>query len=166
MNTVDGFQGKEKDVIIISTVRSNDDGTIGFLSDPRRMNVAITRAKYGLYIVGNASTLQYNEHWGQLLDYASDLGTLWDVKDVDAAVDLERLCPQQISLKNVNKSSQPSFLQSAMEDKRQDDVSQFPSLTANSNSSRACRTDKATAIAVAPLKRKREDSEEGEIIDL
>lgn len=57
VNTVDGFQGQERDVIIISLVRSNDDGNIGFLRELRRMNVAMTRARMKLIILGNASTL-------------------------------------------------------------------------------------------------------------
>lgn len=57
VNTVDGFQGQERDVIMISLVRSNDDGNIGFLRDLRRMNVAMTRARMKLIIIGNVSTL-------------------------------------------------------------------------------------------------------------
>lgn len=57
VHTVDGFQGQERDVILISLVRANEDGKIGFLNDLRRMNVAITRARMKLMILGDASTL-------------------------------------------------------------------------------------------------------------
>jgi len=76
LNTVDAFQGREKDIIVISCVRSNDMGNIGFLSDTRRMNVALTRARYGLFVIGNAATLRQNEHWSGLIDHAQSENSL------------------------------------------------------------------------------------------
>lgn len=61
--TVDGFQGREMDIVILSTVRSNSNGSIGFLSDARRLNVAITRARERLFVVGNAHTLSRINVW-------------------------------------------------------------------------------------------------------
>jgi superfamily I DNA and/or RNA helicase len=60
INTIDSFQGQEKDLILISTVRSNDRKQIGFLMDERRINVSITRAKYAMVIIGNGDTLGSN----------------------------------------------------------------------------------------------------------
>jgi regulator of nonsense transcripts 1 len=71
---VDGFQGREKEVIVISAVRSNSEGSIGFLKDWRRLNVAVTRAKRGLIIIGDASTLRHDPHWRGLIDYCDEHG--------------------------------------------------------------------------------------------
>ena len=69
VNTVDGFQGQERDIIIISLVRSNQEGHIGFLSDLRRMNVAMTRARMKLIIMGNAETLSHTRFYKELYEY-------------------------------------------------------------------------------------------------
>ncbi len=63
INTIDSFQGQQKDLIIISTVRSNDRKQIGFLVDERRINVSLTRAKHAMIIIGNGDTLGSNEVW-------------------------------------------------------------------------------------------------------
>lgn len=71
INTVDAYQGREKDIIIISCVRGSQERTLGFLNDYRRMNVAITRAKSFLWVVGNGHTLRRNDHWDAFVRYAS-----------------------------------------------------------------------------------------------
>ena len=73
INTVDGFQGQERDVIIISLVRANDAGQIGFLRDLRRMNVAITRARMKLFILGDATTMTRHPFYKRLFDYIQDV---------------------------------------------------------------------------------------------
>lgn len=73
VNTVDGFQGQERDVILISLVRANEKGEIGFLGDLRRMNVAITRARMKLIILGNAATLTRHSFYKKLYEYISGL---------------------------------------------------------------------------------------------
>lgn len=79
IQTVDGFQGREKDVAIFSCVRSNDDRRIGFVSDARRMNVGITRAKSAVLVVGSASTLRNDEHWNNLVESAEKRNVLFKV---------------------------------------------------------------------------------------
>ena len=69
VNTVDGFQGQERDIIVISLVRSNDEGQIGFLRDLRRMNVAITRARMKVIILGDRQTLTRHPFYRQLWKY-------------------------------------------------------------------------------------------------
>lgn len=73
INTVDGFQGREKDIIIMSCVRAHPEAhTVGFLADMRRMNVAVTRARNSLWIIGNAATLSVNQKWQALIRNAHD----------------------------------------------------------------------------------------------
>ncbi len=89
INTIDGFQGQERDVVFISLVRSNDDGKIGFLSDLRRMNVAMTRARMKLVIIGSAVTLTRHPFYEKLfLSQKKENG----VKKVSEISDGESMC--------------------------------------------------------------------------
>lgn len=76
VNTVDGFQGQDRDVILISMVRGNDEGRIGFLGDLRRMNVAITRARMKLIILGDTSTLSKTRFYRKLIEHVTENGRM------------------------------------------------------------------------------------------
>jgi ATP-dependent RNA/DNA helicase IGHMBP2 len=81
INTIDGFQGQEKDVVYISLVRSNGKGEVGFLNDYRRMNVALTRARKKLVVVGDSATIGSSEFYQAFLEYCEQHGsyrTAWE----------------------------------------------------------------------------------------
>ena len=81
MSTIDSFQGQEKENIILSLVRSNSDGDIGFLKDYRRMNVAITRAKEQLFVIGDSATIGADRFYNEFLSYVEKHGsyrTVWE----------------------------------------------------------------------------------------
>lgn len=84
VDTVDGFQGREKEAVVISLVRSNEEGEIGFLADTRRTNVALTRARRKLVVVGDSATLGGHEFYASLLEYFESIGayhTVWEESD-------------------------------------------------------------------------------------
>ena len=88
INTVDSFQGQERDIVLFSTVRSNNknnnginNDVIGFLSDFRRMNVAISRAKFGCFIVGNSNKFKSDPYWEKLINFCKDKNCFFNVKD-------------------------------------------------------------------------------------
>lgn len=83
ISTIDSFQGQEKDTIIVSLVRSNDDGEIGFLKDYRRMNVAITRAKEELFVIGDSATIGADPFYHAFLTYIEQHGTYRTVWEYD-----------------------------------------------------------------------------------
>ncbi len=81
VNTIDSFQGQEKDVIYVSLTRSNAEQEIGFLADTRRMNVAMTRARKKLIVIGDSSTVGHHDFYGGFLDYIGSLGrhrSVWE----------------------------------------------------------------------------------------
>jgi regulator of nonsense transcripts 1 len=80
IKSVDGYQGREKEIIVFSAVRANDNGEVGFLRDRRRLNVAITRARRGLIVLGNPKTLRHDGTWRAWLDWAEERGLFaWHV---------------------------------------------------------------------------------------
>ncbi len=78
ISNVDGFQGREKDFIIVSLVRSNNHQAVGFVGDGRRMNVTITRAKQCLIIIGNPFTLYKSKIWADLLDFYENKKSIYE----------------------------------------------------------------------------------------
>jgi len=82
VGTVDSFQGQEKEIVVLSGTRSNTVGDVGFLRDPRRLCVAVTRAKRGLIVVGDQSTLRNSKHWAALLNSCLNRGCIIDAKEL------------------------------------------------------------------------------------
>ncbi len=85
IDTVDGFQGREKEAVVITLVRSNTSGEIGFLADTRRTNVALTRARRALRVIGDSSTLGSHPFYSQLMDYFQEqqtYRTVWELDDI------------------------------------------------------------------------------------
>jgi ATP-dependent RNA/DNA helicase IGHMBP2 len=79
VDTVDGFQGREKEAVVVSLVRSNRDGEIGFLGDIRRMNVALTRARRKLIVVGDSATITAHPFYRRLVAYFEAIGAYQSV---------------------------------------------------------------------------------------
>ena len=95
--SVDEFQGREKDYIVFSCVRSNSIGVLGFLTDYRRLNVALTRAKYGIVIVGDPNTLKCDDMWSSLLAYYQR------EKCLVCGAALDSLSPYLVTINDKNK---------------------------------------------------------------
>jgi ATP-dependent RNA/DNA helicase IGHMBP2 len=81
IDSVDGFQGREKEAVVMSLVRSNNEGEIGFLADVRRTNVALTRARRKLLVIGDSATLAVHPFYQRLVEYFEMIGayrTVWE----------------------------------------------------------------------------------------
>ncbi len=80
ISTVDAFQGSEKEIIILNTVRTSG---IGFIGDKKRLNVAITRAKRNLIIVGSENVLATNPYWNFILSFTKEVGSLLSIQEIE-----------------------------------------------------------------------------------
>lgn len=124
MNTVDAFQGREKEIIIFNCVRSNFSsslqGSIGFLADERRLNVAITRPRHLLMIVGNSETLKKSTVWSNLIKHCQKSAQLIDIttetikRCKGMAVSLQNVLPQKL-----RKTHHPSDQSSSDNDNKE-----------------------------------------------
>ena len=115
--SVDAFQGREKDIIIMSCVRSNEHQGIGFLSDPRRLNVALTRSRYGIIIVGNPKVLSKQGLWNHLLHHFKEKKVLVE----GPLTNLKESMMQFSKPKRLVNSANPGshFMNTAMYDARE-----------------------------------------------
>ncbi|XP_038601965.1 probable helicase senataxin [Tachyglossus aculeatus] len=112
VDTVDGFQGRQKDCIIVTCVRANSTQDIGFLSSVQRLNVTITRAKYSLFILGHLKTLMENKDWSQLIQDAQRRGAIIRTCEANYRQDVRRilkpkLVSQQLPLKAAEEKTRP-----------------------------------------------------------
>ncbi|QBM87298.1 senataxin [Metschnikowia aff. pulcherrima] len=123
-NTVDGFQGQEKEIIIMSCVRASENGSVGFLSDVRRMNVALTRARTTLWILGNKSSLRRDRVWNKLISDAESRscvslaqpGFLNNMKSIKATSEFsvertEAAAHEQVPIARLGTYEKPDFAQ-------------------------------------------------------
>lgn len=74
VDTIDGYQGREKEAILVSLVRSNPDGQVGFLAEHRRLNVALTRARRACWVIGDAATLSVDPFLARLIEHVEQAG--------------------------------------------------------------------------------------------
>ncbi|GFY94817.1 P-loop containing nucleoside triphosphate hydrolases superfamily protein [Actinidia rufa] len=107
INTVDGFQGREKDLAIFSCVRASKNKGIGFVADFRRMNVGITRARSSVLVVGSASTLKRDKHWKSLLQSAEERNSVFKDKSIKSRVRVLVLLSVTIAKKYFLQVSKP-----------------------------------------------------------